>query len=56
MVIAFLVRSAAGSEIGEDVPAGALGVARSRQENIDGYAERRKQREAEQAADAAGPA
>jgi bifunctional UDP-N-acetylglucosamine pyrophosphorylase/glucosamine-1-phosphate N-acetyltransferase len=48
--------TAAGSVIGEDVPAGALGVARSRQENIDGYAERRKQREAEQAADAAGPA
>ncbi len=48
--------TAAGSVIGEDVPAGALGVARSRQENIEGYAERRKQREAERAADAAGPA
>jgi bifunctional UDP-N-acetylglucosamine pyrophosphorylase/glucosamine-1-phosphate N-acetyltransferase len=48
--------TAAGSVIGEDVPAGALGVARSRQENIEGYAERRKQREAEQAADAEGPA
>jgi bifunctional UDP-N-acetylglucosamine pyrophosphorylase / glucosamine-1-phosphate N-acetyltransferase len=46
----------AGSVIGEDVPAGALGVARSRQKNIEGYAERRKQREAERAADAAGPA
>ena len=48
--------TAAGSVIGEDVPAGALGVARSRQENVEGYAERRKQREAERAADAEGPA
>ena len=38
--------TAAGSVITKDVPAGALGVARSRQRNIEGYAERRKQREA----------
>src|SRR5208282_5789938 len=30
----------AGSVITEDVPAGALGIARARQENIEGYAER----------------
>jgi len=41
--------TAAGSVISQDVPDGALGVARSRQENIEGYAERRKQREADQA-------
>ena len=33
--------TAAGSVITKDVPAGALGVARQRQTNIDGYAERR---------------
>jgi bifunctional UDP-N-acetylglucosamine pyrophosphorylase/glucosamine-1-phosphate N-acetyltransferase len=38
--------TAAGSVITKDVPAGALGVARARQENIEGYAERRKEREA----------
>ena len=27
--------------ITKDVPAGALGIARGRQQNIDGYAERR---------------
>jgi serine acetyltransferase len=32
--------TAAGSVITEDVPAGALGVARARQENVEGYAER----------------
>jgi bifunctional UDP-N-acetylglucosamine pyrophosphorylase/glucosamine-1-phosphate N-acetyltransferase len=37
----------AGSVIGKDVPPGALGVARSRQSNIEGYSERRKEREAE---------
>jgi bifunctional UDP-N-acetylglucosamine pyrophosphorylase/glucosamine-1-phosphate N-acetyltransferase len=37
----------AGSVIGEDIPPGALGVARSRQRNIEGYAERRAQREAD---------
>jgi len=41
--------TAAGSVISEDVPAGALGVARSRQENVNGYAERRRQREADRA-------
>ena len=30
----------AGSVITEDVPAGALGIARERQRNIEGYAER----------------
>jgi bifunctional UDP-N-acetylglucosamine pyrophosphorylase / glucosamine-1-phosphate N-acetyltransferase len=35
----------AGSVITKDVPPGALGVARARQQNIDGYAERRRQRE-----------
>jgi hypothetical protein len=29
------------------VPPGALGVARARQRNIDGYGERRKERDAE---------
>ena len=33
--------TAAGSVITEDVPAGALGVARARQANVEGYAERR---------------
>ena len=36
--------TAAGSVITTDVPAGALGVARARQSNIDGYAERRRER------------
>src|SRR5882757_1490889 len=31
--------TAAGSVISKDVPPGALGVARSRQENVDGYAQ-----------------
>ncbi|MEA2278741.1 MAG: ribose-phosphate pyrophosphokinae [Solirubrobacteraceae bacterium] len=31
----------AGSVITEDVPAGALGIARARQSNIEGYADRR---------------
>jgi bifunctional UDP-N-acetylglucosamine pyrophosphorylase / glucosamine-1-phosphate N-acetyltransferase len=39
--------TAAGSVITKDVPPGALGVARPRQENIDGYADRRKEREEE---------
>jgi bifunctional UDP-N-acetylglucosamine pyrophosphorylase/glucosamine-1-phosphate N-acetyltransferase len=34
----------AGSVITEDVPPGALGIARARQSNVEGYAERRKQR------------
>jgi len=37
----------AGSVITADVPAGSLAVARGRQVNIDGYAERRQEREAE---------
>ena len=37
--------TAAGSVITEDVPPGALGIARARQKNIEGYAERRKQRD-----------
>jgi len=36
--------TAAGSIITEDVPAGALGIARARQKNIDDYARRRKDR------------
>ena len=32
----------AGSSITEDVPAGALGIARSRQSNVEGWAERKK--------------
>ena len=36
----------AGSVITKDVPPGALGVGRARQENVDGYDERRKEREA----------
>jgi bifunctional UDP-N-acetylglucosamine pyrophosphorylase/glucosamine-1-phosphate N-acetyltransferase len=39
--------TAAGSVISKDVPDGALGVARARQSNIEGYSERRKQRETE---------
>jgi bifunctional UDP-N-acetylglucosamine pyrophosphorylase/glucosamine-1-phosphate N-acetyltransferase len=33
---------AAGSSITEDVPAGALGIARARQANVEGWAERKK--------------
>ncbi|MFN8174317.1 MAG: bifunctional UDP-N-acetylglucosamine diphosphorylase/glucosamine-1-phosphate N-acetyltransferase GlmU [Solirubrobacteraceae bacterium] len=40
--------TAAGSVITEDVPPGALGVARERQANVEGYAERRA-RDAEEA-------
>jgi bifunctional UDP-N-acetylglucosamine pyrophosphorylase / glucosamine-1-phosphate N-acetyltransferase len=32
----------AGSSITQDVPAGALGIARSRQSNVEGWAERKK--------------
>jgi len=35
----------AGSVITKDVPPGALGIARARQQNVDGYAERRKERD-----------
>jgi bifunctional UDP-N-acetylglucosamine pyrophosphorylase/glucosamine-1-phosphate N-acetyltransferase len=38
----------AGSVITEDVPAGALGIARERQKNVEGYTERRKQRNSNQ--------
>ncbi len=34
----------AGSVITDDIPDGALGIARARQQNIDGYAERRRGR------------
>ncbi len=34
----------AGSVITHDVPEGALGVARARQSNLEGYAERRRER------------
>jgi bifunctional UDP-N-acetylglucosamine pyrophosphorylase/glucosamine-1-phosphate N-acetyltransferase len=37
--------TAAGSVITDDVPPGALGIARERQTNIEGYAERREQRQ-----------
>ncbi len=37
--------TAAGSVITQDVPEGALGVARSRQRNVEGYAERRREPE-----------
>jgi len=48
--------TAAGSVIVQDVPAGALGVARSRQQNVDGYAQRRRERaQAQQAEGAAAP-
>jgi len=36
--------TAAGSVITDDVPDGALGIARARQQNVDGYAERRRER------------
>jgi bifunctional UDP-N-acetylglucosamine pyrophosphorylase/glucosamine-1-phosphate N-acetyltransferase len=39
--------TAAGSVITEDVPAGALGVARARQQNIEGYTERNVEGDAE---------
>jgi bifunctional UDP-N-acetylglucosamine pyrophosphorylase/glucosamine-1-phosphate N-acetyltransferase len=47
--------TAAGSVITEDVPPGALGIARARQQNVEGYVERRKQRDSTQreAADSA---
>jgi bifunctional UDP-N-acetylglucosamine pyrophosphorylase/glucosamine-1-phosphate N-acetyltransferase len=35
----------AGSVITEDVPPGALGIARERQRNVEGYSERRKERD-----------
>jgi bifunctional UDP-N-acetylglucosamine pyrophosphorylase / glucosamine-1-phosphate N-acetyltransferase len=47
--------TAAGSVITKDVPPGALGVARARQENIDAYDERRKEREEQASAGAGTP-
>ena len=41
----------AGSVITNDVPPGSLGVARARQSNIEGYAERRRERAEADAAD-----
>jgi bifunctional UDP-N-acetylglucosamine pyrophosphorylase / glucosamine-1-phosphate N-acetyltransferase len=38
----------AGSVITDDVPAGSLGIARARQQNLDGYRERRNQRDSPQ--------
>jgi bifunctional UDP-N-acetylglucosamine pyrophosphorylase/glucosamine-1-phosphate N-acetyltransferase len=35
--------TAAGSVITDDVPPGALGIARQRQTNIEGYAERKRE-------------
>ena len=34
--------TAAGSVITDDVPPGALGIARARQKNIEGYADRKE--------------
>ena len=42
--------TAAGSVIVEDVPPGALGVARARQQNREGYAQRREDERAQQSA------
>jgi bifunctional UDP-N-acetylglucosamine pyrophosphorylase/glucosamine-1-phosphate N-acetyltransferase len=47
--------TAAGSVITKDVPPGALGVARARQENLDGYADRRKEREEKPTDGVSGP-
>jgi bifunctional UDP-N-acetylglucosamine pyrophosphorylase/glucosamine-1-phosphate N-acetyltransferase len=38
--------TAAGSVITDDVPPGALGVARARQQNVEGYTKKRAEREA----------
>jgi bifunctional UDP-N-acetylglucosamine pyrophosphorylase/glucosamine-1-phosphate N-acetyltransferase len=43
--------TAAGSVITDDVPAGALGVARQRQRNVEGYAARRAERAAAEQAE-----
>ena len=40
---------AAGSTITEDVPAGALGIARGRQRNVDGWAEKKRRQRADNA-------
>jgi bifunctional UDP-N-acetylglucosamine pyrophosphorylase / glucosamine-1-phosphate N-acetyltransferase len=41
----------AGSVIDEDVPPGALGIARARQQNVEGYDQRRREREGSQNAE-----
>ena len=41
------VYTAANSAITTDVPDGALGIARERQSNIDGYADRKQSRRSE---------
>jgi bifunctional UDP-N-acetylglucosamine pyrophosphorylase/glucosamine-1-phosphate N-acetyltransferase len=47
--------TAAGSVITDDIPAGALGIARARQTNIEGYTERRRRRTSgEQESEGAG--
>jgi bifunctional UDP-N-acetylglucosamine pyrophosphorylase/glucosamine-1-phosphate N-acetyltransferase len=45
--------TAGGSVITKDVPPGALGVARERQRNIEGYTDRRKEREEHQGEESA---
>ena len=45
----------AGSVITEDVPPGALGIARERQRNVEGFAERRGGRDGGRGGDAARP-
>jgi bifunctional UDP-N-acetylglucosamine pyrophosphorylase/glucosamine-1-phosphate N-acetyltransferase len=44
----------AGSVITDDVPAGALGIGRARQQNVDGYRERRNQRDSSSQSDPDG--
>jgi bifunctional UDP-N-acetylglucosamine pyrophosphorylase / glucosamine-1-phosphate N-acetyltransferase len=44
----------AGSVITEDVPAGGLGIARARQKNVEGYRERRNQRDSAERRDGQG--
>jgi bifunctional UDP-N-acetylglucosamine pyrophosphorylase/glucosamine-1-phosphate N-acetyltransferase len=41
----------ANSAITEDVPPGALGIARPRQENVEGYADRKTREEEEDSED-----
>jgi bifunctional UDP-N-acetylglucosamine pyrophosphorylase / glucosamine-1-phosphate N-acetyltransferase len=43
--------TAAGSVITKDVPEGSLGVARARQENVDGYADKRRGQQKDAATD-----
>lgn len=48
--------TAAGSVISKDIPPGALGVARAHQRNVEGYAQRREEREAARGSGEAPPA